>query len=295
MLRFFYCSSKTDRRPANCQWVRDDTELSAPSLQMNPAAAFPKDHILVKRLGKGSEGVVDTWVNKKSGVVIAVKITQSQGLEMPREVQVLKDLPQHPSILCLLACYPKSPRPDLHSAIFDYCQVGDLWELRENLIRVLTQDSQKRDIMESFLWAIYSQLASAIAYLHEGISDSNPGGVNTWKTIVHRDIKCENIFIANLGTRDDHSNLKIKLGDFGLYAVYDGKNNIMPSYWGTKVCWPPEQTITRMATPASDVWATGCVIHELALQPPQRNTADSIPDCRTRHTSRSGKLLTTGL
>ena len=91
-----------------------------------------------------------------------------------------------------------------------------------------------------------------------------PSGVNTWKTIVYRDIKCESVFVANLGTRVDHSNLKIKLGDFGLSAVYDGKNNVMPSYWGTKVCWPPEQTITRMATPASDVWATGCVIHELA-------------------------------
>jgi serine/threonine protein kinase len=57
----------------------------------------------------------------------------------------------------------------------------------------------------------------------------------------------------------------VKLGDFGLSTFYDPAKARMAGWFGTALLWPPEQTWEgREARPAGDVWATGCVIHELA-------------------------------
>lgn len=89
--------------------------------------------------------------------------------------------------------------------------------------------------------------------------------LDTWRPIIHRDIKIENIFVMSFGHKQDISDIVIKLGDFGLSAYYDPSNARMPGWFGTTLIWPPEQTWEgREARPAGDVWATGCVIHELA-------------------------------
>ena len=57
----------------------------------------------------------------------------------------------------------------------------------------------------------------------------------------------------------------VKLGDFGLSAFYNPEDSQMPGMWGTTILWPPEQTWEgRVATPAGDIWAVGCIVHELA-------------------------------
>ena len=97
------------------------------------------------------------------------------------------------------------------------------------------------------------------------ITSRTSADTNTWRPVIHRDIKVENIFVMSLGGKKDLSDIVVKLGDFGLASYYDPSMAKMPGRLGTALMWPPEQTWeNREATPAGDVWAVGSVIHELA-------------------------------
>jgi serine/threonine protein kinase len=160
----------------------------------------------------------------------------------------------------MYAYFQKQPRADADCMLFEFCPHGDLYDFQS-----LMWKKNKGIFSEACMWSIYRQLTWAIAFLHEGVGCSDPRDADIWRPIVHRDVKLENVLITDLGGKDDYSSIRIKLGDFGLSAFYDPKNTRMPGQWGTSVLWPPEQTwVGREATPAGDVWAVGCIIHEMA-------------------------------
>jgi serine/threonine protein kinase len=246
-------------------WLRDDTDtLSIMSTvrlppNINPAATFPHQHTKIKKIGDGSEGFVETWSHKPTGFVMAVKVIKPRK-KPPPEVDILKSLPAHPSIVHCFAYLPKQATPRGDCIFFEYCHEGDLFDLCRKLY-----EEKQCPFSEAFMWALFSQLASAIAFLHEGVGCANRMETDFWRPVVHRDIKIENILISTLGTKEDCSSLLIKVADFGLSAFYDPFDAKMQGNWGTTVLWPPEQTWEgREATPAGDVWAVGCVIHELS-------------------------------
>jgi NIMA (never in mitosis gene a)-related kinase len=227
--------------------------------QMNPIAGFPHNHTRCEKVGDGSEGYVEAWTHKPTGFVMAVKVIKPRK-QLPIEVEILKSLPSHLNIINCFAYLPKQTKPHGDCIFFEYCPGSDLFNLQKNMY-----EFNGGVLSESLMWAIFSQLASAIAFLHEGMGCANPTDANFWRPVIHRDIKIENVLIASRGSKDDFSELVIKLCDFGLAAFYDPKNVKMPGHWGTTVCWPPEQTWeNREARPEGDVWAVGCVIHELA-------------------------------
>jgi serine/threonine protein kinase len=246
-------------------WLRGDVETRSvmPEVRLpphtNPAANFPHQHTRCKKVGDGSEGYIETWTHNPTGFVMALKVIKPRK-ELPMEVEILKSLPAHPNIINCFAYLPKQTDPHGDCIFFEYCPGSDLFNMQKNLYQF-----NKAVLSETLMWAIFSQLASAIAFLHEGVDGANPTGADFWRPVIHRDIKIENVLIASHGSKDDFSELVIKLCDFGLSAFYDPNNAKMPGTWGTTVCWPPEQTWEgREARPAGDVWAVGCVIHELA-------------------------------
>ena len=104
----------------------------------------------------------------------------------------------------------------------------------------------KSFIKESKIWYIFKQVLEGIDALHND-------------NIVHRDIKCANIFLTKSGG--------VKLGDMNVSKIsYDG---LMNTQTGTPFYCPPE--VWREGTYSSkcDIWSLGCVIYELAaLKPP---------------------------
>ena len=79
--------------------------------------------------------------------------------------------------------------------------------------------------------------------------------------ILHRDIKCANIFLAKDGT--------VKLGDLNVSKV--AKKGLLHTQTGTPYYASPEVWKDRPYDNRSDIWSLGCVLYEMAtLNPPFR-------------------------
>lgn len=77
--------------------------------------------------------------------------------------------------------------------------------------------------------------------------------------IVHRDIKCANVFIGRDGTA--------KLGDLNVSKI--AKLGMMQTQTGTPYYASPEVWNDQPYDARCDIWSLGCVIYELAaLNPP---------------------------
>jgi NIMA (never in mitosis gene a)-related kinase 1/4/5 len=77
--------------------------------------------------------------------------------------------------------------------------------------------------------------------------------------IVHRDIKCANVFLTKDGT--------VKLGDLNVSKI--AKAGIMQTQTGTPYYASPEVWKDKPYDKSSDIWSLGCVLYEMiALSPP---------------------------
>ena len=247
-----------DQNKDHQNWLRCDADTG---LEVNPATAFPHEHVRSKQIGEGAEGTVETWRHKPSDLVIAVKVNHgltSPG-KLPVEVDILKSLPAHHAIINCFAYLPRQETLGGDCIFYEYCPGGDMFDFMVDML-----ETNKMIFSGAFLWNVYAQLASAMAFLHEGVGCADTTVEHSWRPVAHRDIKPENIFIASRGSKDDFSDMTFKLGDFGLSAFYDPDNARVPGTWGTTMYWPPEQTWEeRRGLPEGDIWAIGSIIHRL--------------------------------
>jgi tRNA A-37 threonylcarbamoyl transferase component Bud32 len=94
-----------------------------------------------------------------------------------------------------------------------------------------------------FVVPVGQALAGALAHLHE-------------RGIVHRDLKPQNVLVADSGT--------VKLADFGV-ARQEGRTRMTAegALVGT-VCYMAPEALESPAIPASDVYALGLILYEMA-------------------------------
>jgi NIMA (never in mitosis gene a)-related kinase len=79
------------------------------------------------------------------------------------------------------------------------------------------------------------------------------------KKIVHRDIKCANIFLTTDGL--------VKLGDLNVSKI--AKADVMQTQTGTPYYASPEVWQDKPYDKSSDIWSLGAVLYEMtALSPP---------------------------
>ncbi|XP_020608969.1 serine/threonine-protein kinase A-Raf-like [Orbicella faveolata] len=188
------------------------------------------------RIGSGSYGTVyrGTWHGAVAIKTLNVSEPSPQQLQgFKNEVAVLRKT-RHVNILLFMGCMAK---PEL-AIVTQWCEGSSLY-------RHLHVTESRFEVLQ--LLDIARQTAQGMDYLHA-------------KSIIHRDLKSNNIFLQE--------DLTVKVGDFGLATIksrWSGNQNFeQPS--GSILWMAPE--VVRMKDPNpysfhSDIYAYGIVLYEL--------------------------------
>ena len=213
-----------------------------------------------KIIGRGSQGCVRIARHTATGKRYAVKqlplrgdpraglggglggmaVTDEEALRMEAEAEVLKLASDHPNVVRFHGVFRRegtARSPGAHLCIvMSHCEGGDLASLLKSVGGVpLPEEAIMR-------WVV--QLLLGLAHVHS-------------KAILHRDIKPGNVFLTK--------SLKVvKIGDFGIAKALTERDDLADTQVGTPLYMSPELCQGKPYTYASDVWALGCTVYEMA-------------------------------
>lgn len=212
--------------------MRNDTTVRV----VAPAGLIAERYRLLRPLGSGASATVWAAVDETLGRQVALKLLsgpaafdEAEREQLRSEARALATL-AHPRVI----------------VVFDYLETPGLSAAVQPVL--VTELLEGRDLATWLLdgplpWqvalGVCGQLAEALAAAHEA-------------GIVHRDVAPANVMLTASG---------VKLLDFG---IAQGPTDRVPSgelAVGTPVCMSPEQVTGRVALPASDMYAFGCVLH----------------------------------
>jgi Tol biopolymer transport system component len=232
------------------------TEIGGEVLVQASALQIERGEVLAGRyqieavLGRGGSGIVLRAFDRVARVAVAVKILKPELATDPRwierfsrELRLGRQI-QHPHVC----------------RVFDIGQADGHWFITMELAtggtlrKQLGPDAAPR--------ALEERLADVRAVV-EGLAAIHEAG------IVHRDVKPDNFLRMDDG--------RLVLSDFGL-ATNPADAPAVSIMVGTPHYMAPEVVMGEVATPRSDVWAAGVVVHEILCgdRPPR-----SFPGRRT--------------
>lgn len=129
--------------------------------------------------------------------------------------------------------------------VMEYAPGGDLSD------EIARRAKQKKYYSESELLDRFADCAKALGKTHQA-------------GVVHRDIKPQNIFLADGG--------RAKLGDFGI-AKSCSKNGRVQTPIGTPLYLDPQRLRGQAYGQKADIWGLGCVLYEMATLEPAFNVS----------------------
>ncbi|OIR57886.1 MAG: CMGC/CDK protein kinase [Amphiamblys sp. WSBS2006] len=194
----------------------------------------------MEKLGSGTYATVYLAINRDTQQKVAVKITKldrEEGIPAAslREVALMKAA-QHPNILPIIDVVHTEK---IFAIVVEYIPDGDL---RKALCSLKTRNTA---LSENQRRSWLKQLLSAVEKIHD-------------KKIIHRDIKPQNILVAEDST--------LRLADFGLACPIEAGTDVYSSEVVTLWYRAPELLLgSRKYGPEIDIWSVGCVFIEFFL------------------------------
>nr|XP_022903037.1 serine/threonine-protein kinase 33-like [Onthophagus taurus] len=189
-------------------------------------------------LGQGSFGKVISVSEKQNGTTWAMKIIPKTApkkmTSINREILILK-LVKHPHIIYLHKIFESTEKIYL---VMEKC----IGELRQKF-------QSRKPFTEGDTRNVITQLSNAVDYLHKN-------------EIVHRDLKLENILLAQ-NPKNPQDDLYIKVSDFGLGFVKGAHYERMHDRCGTLTYISPEIIMKGTYSQQCDIWALGVIMYLL--------------------------------
>ena len=207
------------------------------------------DFELGKILGKGAFASVILVTRKVDRKIYAMKriniakMDQSEREGALNEIRILASL-SHPNIIGYKEAFFDEMSKTLN-IVMEYADDGDIdKKIKDNL--------KKRNLFtEETIWSWIIQILEGLKYLHDN-------------KIMHRDLKCANLFLMKSGL--------LKLGDLNVSKI--AKLGIAQTQTGTPYYISPEIWEEKPYDYKCDIWSVGCIIYEMCtLRPPFRGTS----------------------
>ncbi len=200
-------------------------------------------YVIHSKIGEGGMGIVYAAVRPGSGERVAIKVL---GPVFSRDAAMVARFEQEAHLVNGMH----------HPNIVDIFKLGQITDGRKYIVmELLTGESLTAKIDRGAIPAPEAMhhldaMCDALTAVH-------------FKGIVHRDLKSDNIFLANIG-----GELRVKLLDFGLAKLADGKpGSITKTKTGFVVGTPhylsPEQIRGKAADPRSDVYSLGILSYKM--------------------------------
>ena len=194
-------------------------------------------------LGEGGRKRVYLAHDTKLDRDVAFAVIKIDGLDVDglarvqREAQAMGRLGDHPNIVTVFDTGDEEAQPYIVS---QYMAGGDLAATLQH------RDDHRLPIEQAM--RIAEQVCAGLEHAHA-------------RGIVHRDLKPGNIWFDGPGVA--------QIGDFGLAVALDRSRLTMAGMMvGTASYMPPEQAMGGETTPASDLYALGCMLYEMVTGRP---------------------------
>ncbi|CAA9986571.1 NIMA related kinase 4, putative [Plasmodium knowlesi strain H] len=192
----------------------------------------------IRDIGKGNYGNTILVRDRKNDhyvmkIINISQMTPKEKRQCLKEVELLSKL-NHPFIVKYIESYIEG---DTLRIVMKHCKGGDLYHYIQN------KKKQNTPIKETRILIWLTQILTALKFLHSN-------------HILHRDMKSLNILIDN--------DKRVRLCDFGISKVLENTLDYANTLIGTPYYLSPELCKDKKYSWPSDVWATGCLIYELA-------------------------------
>ncbi|MFE0250953.1 protein kinase [Streptomyces sp. NPDC059010] len=199
---------------------------------------------LLEELSHGGMGDVWRGYDAVLDRPVAVKVIRGQAATSPQLAEELAKRFKREARITARIRHPGVPQ--VYDAVLDesYEQLFLVMELVDGvpLTHYIHPD---RPLPVSWAVAVAAQVATVLSHAHD-------------VPVIHRDLKPSNIIVAQDGT--------VKVLDFGIAAILRTdvtKLTATGSPIGTYQYMSPEQVRGGQVTPQADLYALGCVLHEL--------------------------------
>jgi NIMA (never in mitosis gene a)-related kinase len=167
-----------------------------------------------------------------------MKLSPKEKENALNEVRILASI-SNPNICAYKEAFFEEA-PNSLCIVMEYCDNGDLQS------KIDSAKKAQKFTNEETIWSIFYQMVLGLKALHD-------------LKIIHRDIKCANVFLTKAG--------QVKLGDLNVSKI--AKAGILQTQTGTPYYASPEVWQDKPYNNKSDIWSLGCVLYELiALNPP---------------------------